>query len=123
MKKSELIKALNNIEGDPEIKLWNGFVGDYQDLSEDLVSTFLMKDTLEGLRYWIDGENLIDGCPKITEEALKEEFNKQQWKLCECFENDSERRKSLGYHKKEVVVLQSASRGLKTWDRVGEIHY
>jgi hypothetical protein len=32
MKKSKLIEMLNRLEGDPEIKLWNGMVGDWMDM-------------------------------------------------------------------------------------------
>lgn len=34
MRKNDLIAKLQNIKGNPEVVLWNGFVGDYQHLAE-----------------------------------------------------------------------------------------
>ena len=48
MKKNDLIKLLNTIEGNPDIVLWNGLVGDYQNISTKLVEGELYKQTIEG---------------------------------------------------------------------------
>ena len=47
MKKNDLIKLLNSIEGNPDIVLWNGFVRDYQDISKELVKGDLVKISLD----------------------------------------------------------------------------
>ena len=47
MKKNDLIKLLNTIEGNPDVVLWNGFVGDYQDISKELVKDDLLKISLD----------------------------------------------------------------------------
>jgi hypothetical protein len=51
MKKSKLIALLNALPGDPEIKSWNGMVGDWVDINPIIVSTTLVKPTLE---HWLE---------------------------------------------------------------------
>ena len=45
MKKSALIKLLAAIEGDPEIKIWNGLVDDWMDVDNKLVPVELTRKT------------------------------------------------------------------------------
>ena len=47
MRKNDLIKLLQAIEGNPDIVLWNGIVGDYQNISTKLVEGELYKQTFE----------------------------------------------------------------------------
>jgi len=47
MCKNDLIKLLQTIEGNTDIVLWNGFVGDYQDISKELVKGELVKISLD----------------------------------------------------------------------------
>ncbi len=43
MKKSQLMELLLQVEGDPEILLWNGIVGDYMDIRPKLTPITLTK--------------------------------------------------------------------------------
>ena len=56
MRKNDLIKLLQTIEGNPEIVLWNGFVGDYQNISPKLVEGDLVKKTLE---YYLEHNRMV----------------------------------------------------------------
>ena len=51
MKKSALIKLLQGIKGDPEIKLWNGFVDDWVDISPKVEQVNLVRLSQQ---YWIE---------------------------------------------------------------------
>ena len=43
MRKNQLIEMLQNIKGNPEIHMWNGFVEDYQPINKELVEVDLHK--------------------------------------------------------------------------------
>jgi hypothetical protein len=47
VRKTELIKLLNKIEGNPEIMLWNGHVSDYMNIDPKLVPGTLVRYTQE----------------------------------------------------------------------------
>lgn len=47
MKKNKLIELLQTIEGNPDIYLWNGFVGDWVDIDPNFVEDYLVKESVE----------------------------------------------------------------------------
>lgn len=60
MKKNTLIKMLQDIKGNPDIFLWNGIVGDYQDIKT--ISEFdLLKRTFEDYVSRLECEEIRDG--------------------------------------------------------------
>ena len=67
MKKNDLIKLLNTIEGNPDVALWNGFVGDYQDISKELVKGDLVKMSLD----WYLEMCRIERCIDAYTEAIR----------------------------------------------------
>ncbi len=128
MKKSKLIELLNSIPGDPEVKLWNGLVGDWVDIENKVYPIDLVKQTeqhyLERVR--------IDECIKrkdweyqLTEEYVSE-LKAAHKRVCVWEQNDfvtledvTEKRYSL----KTVYALQAKNKGVTTWDHAGNINY
>ena len=128
MKKSKLIEMLNRLEGDPEIKLWNGMVGDWMDISKELVPSDLVKQTLE---HWLEMCR-IEACkdrqdrdyqlPAEEVARLKKDYNKvNTWELNPfvTLEDVKEKR----YKLKNIYILNAKRKGVTDFDRVGDIEY
>ena len=126
MKKSKLIAILQEIEGDPEVKLWNGYVGDWMDIGE-VLETYLVKQTKEYYKEMCRLErcrDLQDWNVELSEDVhklLDSCYTRIQW------EHDSyvtqEDLDNKRYRKKKVLVLQAKTRGINTHDRIGGISY
>ena len=128
MKKSKLIEMLNKIEGDPEIKLWNGMVGDWMDIDKELVPSDLVKQTLA---HWLEMCR-VEACkdrrdwdyqlPAEEVAQLKKDYNKvNAWELNPfvTLEDVQEKRYSL----KNIYILNAKTKGVKAFDRMGDIDY
>jgi len=128
MKKSKLIEMLNRLEGDPEIKLWNGMVGDWMDIDRELVPSDLVKQSLE---HWLEMCR-IQECrhrrdwdyqlPAEEVAALKKDYNKvNTWELNPfvTLEDVQEKR----YKLKNIYILNAKTKGVKAFDRLGDIDY
>jgi len=79
MKKNDLIKLLNGLKGNPEVLLWNGYVGDYMHircLSEgDLVKkTFSYYSKMIEFEQKKDNNNLSDVLTPDEIEELKKDY-------------------------------------------------
>jgi len=128
MKKSKLIEMLNRLEGDPEIKLWNGMVGDWMDIDKELVPSDVVKQTLE---HWLEMCR-IEACrdrqdrdyqlPAEEVAQLKKDYNRiNTWELNPfvTLEDVKEKR----YKLKNIYILNAKPKGVKAFDRVGDIDY
>ena len=128
MKKSKLIEMLNRLEGDPEIKLWNGMVGDWMDIDRELVPSDLVKQSLE---HWLEMCR-IEACkdrrdwdyqlPAEEVAALKKDYNRvNTWELNPyvTLEDVQEKR----YKLKNIYILNAKTKGVKAFDRLGDIDY
>lgn len=128
MKKSKLQKLLDTIPNDPDILLWNGFVGDWQDISHKISESVLVKQTLE---EYIDrnrfqrarDRNDIDY--KLTQEeisGLTKSYKKYiKWEDNEFVTEDDV---SKGYYKtKPVYYLQPKLMDKTGFDRLGKLTY
>ena len=128
MKKSKLIEMLNKLEGDPEIKLWNGMVGDWMDISTELVPSDLVKETLE---HWLEMcrlEECIERkdwqyqMPKEEVERLTKNYPKlHKWELNPYITLEDVKKKH--YRLKKIFILQAKVKGEKYYDRIGDISY
>jgi len=127
MRKDQLIKLLQEIEGNPEVVIWNGHVGDYMHIDKPVQSD-LVKMTKD---YWIESVRLEecvdrgDFTYQLPEHEVKElerrHRNEIPWECGEYVtEEDVDRNR---YKRKRVVFIQVKKRGVKTFDRVGVIEY
>lgn len=128
MKKSKLIAMLNALPGDPDIKLWNGMVGDWMEIDPVLVEQDIVKQTLE---HWLEMCRLEDcrdnndpdyQMPQEEIAELTKRYPKlHQWEMNPyvTLEDVKEKR----YTMKKVLIMQSKRRGVKTFDRMGDITY
>jgi len=56
MRKNDLIKMLQEIEGNPQIVIWNGYVDDYMDIDKGTEKITLVKETEEFLFNALKGQ-------------------------------------------------------------------
>lgn len=129
MKKSKLIELLNTLEGDPDIVLWNGMVGDWADISPKLAEGRLVKETLKWYLRFAAMEkrrDLNDFAVELTPEEVEEckvdyKREKFDWVIGEFV---SDKAIAEGHYKeKRVVFIDAEPRGVDTWDRLGKISY
>lgn len=128
MKKSKLIKLLQEIEGDPEIKLWNGFVGDWVDISPKVEKCDLVRMTQ---RYWLESirlEECIDRkdwsyqLPVDEVATLKKKYKDVcKWEINGYVTSDQIDKKR--YDVKTTYIIQAKIKGENTFDRIGEMSY
>lgn len=128
MKKSKLIAMLNAMPGDPDIKLWNGMVGDWMEIDPKLVEQVLVKQTLS---HWLemcrmeecrDRSDWTYQMPAEEVEQLTKRYSKlHQWEMNEYVTQD-EINKGW-FTTKTVQIMQPKKRGVKTWDRQGTMEY
>ena len=130
MKKSKLIELLNAIPGNPEIKLWNGMVGDWMDISPTIVPSDLVK---MNLAYWLESCRLQDCADlknweyqmpaeevkKLTARHKRGDVNKWEMNPYVTLEDI----KNKNYSMKTVYILNAKVKGEKTFDRFGDISY
>ena len=128
MKKSKLVAMLNKLEGDPEIVLWNGMVGDWMDISPKLVKGSLVRETL---RHYLDMAR-IRKCASVSkwDETLSEnevsDFKRSHREGTHWMENPHVTEDAIkrgDYLEKVVFYIDAKPRGVSTWDRLGNIDY
>jgi hypothetical protein len=113
MRKRQLIELLEKISGNPEVVLWEGFVGDYMHIDKDITVHELVKRSrdLIGLR-----------CK--SKEEIEQAFRNQDWDFPNPnIETIEEYNKWYGQHKKKVILISPKPRGKSTFDRLGNISY
>jgi hypothetical protein len=128
MRKNELIELLATIDGNPEIVLWNGMVGDYMHIDNKLVEGDLVKMTLD---YYLR-TNLLRDCrdaknwdlvhtPEEVQE-LKSAYKKYvAWETNQYVtDNDVENKR---YKRKRVFYIDAKKRNQTFHDRMGSIEY
>lgn len=128
MKKNDLIKLLQAIEGNPDLLLWNGTIGDWQDIDSKFVEGALVKMTL---KYYLDTcqlEEQIDKWDwtyKMPEEEI-ERLTKKYRSICKWEDNNwvsSEDIKKKKYTRKDVLYLQPKRRGETSYGRGCNVEY
>jgi len=127
MKKDKLIKMLQDIPGNPDVLIWNGFVGDFMDV-KDISQSHLVKLTFE---MYVAGCEMDEKRQrkevsfKFSEEEieeLKESYNKYvQWEINNYV--TEQQIKDKIWLKKIIYSINAKPSGKKTWDRLGGIEY
>lgn len=128
MKKSDLIKLLNSVPGDPDIKLWNGYAQDWMDISRDVVPQELVKrtkaDWLEGCRLERCWDRKDHTYQLQEEEVRRLSANYSRIHPWEINPFVTQEDISQGrYETKLVYVLQAKIKGVETFDRAGKNSY
>lgn len=130
MRKSKLIEMLNAIEGNPDIKLWNGYVGDYMDIESELVPTRLVKMTEAHMMEMVRLEQALDvGADMKTFQLSEAEVvdtkrcykEYHQWEFNQFVTDEDIKAKR--YMKKDIVILPAKLRGKTCGDRIGTMSY
>lgn len=125
MKKNDLIKLLSEIEGNPEIKIWNGFVSDLVNVSSNISHDYVRKYKLDWYINTIQNErrhDLHDRNHTLSEEDIKEitkEWKNMPYEYSEySFEGEDN-----VYNKKKVIVISPKTMNKSAFDRFGSIEY
>jgi hypothetical protein len=127
MKKSKLIELLQTIEGNPDIMLWNGIVGDVMDLKPNLGAVRLVKQTLA---FYLEMCRLQDCRDKNdwSYQMPQEEVERltDLYKSFEYEENSYVYQEDIdkgNYKQKIVYVLDAKLTGKTSYSRSGDISY
>lgn len=126
MKKSKLIEMLNAIEGDPDIVLWSGMVGDWMDVGE-LVPSSLVKMTFQHYAEMVRLERCIDMCDwtiQLTDDEineLKEIHRTMHYEVNPYVTKEDVATKK--YRAKRIVYISAKLRNIKGYDRIGDYSY
>lgn len=119
MRKNQLIKMLQEIEGNPEIVIWNGYVEDYMNIDKDTFKITLVKETedflFNALKYeWCDRNKTFD----IPEEQLtiiaaraKELHKKREYDFANPYVTEEEFERWYGKRSLTKYVLSPKLRG------------
>lgn len=119
MRKNELIELLQKLPGNPEVVIWNGFVGDWHKISKTINPVELVKESREFIKQTWFRED-----PSTTEEEVERRFKKQEWDFPNEFISSIDQyNRCYGKHKKTIYVLEGMRRGKKVWDRMGDMEY
>lgn len=112
MRKNKLIELLNNIPGNPDIVIWNGFVGDIHHIDSEIVERELVKHTKEYLGLRCSDAEMIDSL-----------YKEQEWDFPNQFVKEDEFQNWYGKRKKKIYILQMKKRDKEFFDRSGKIEY
>ena len=130
MKKNDLIEMLSKIDGNPEIKIWNGYVEDFMDLDPKPVPVRLVKMTEDYLLEMVRLEQCMDaGADRATFKLSDAEIadTKRCYKQYHDWEHNQfvtdQAIKDKSYKARKVIMLNPKSRGKKTFDRIGSMEY
>ena len=127
MRKNDLIKKLQEIKGNPEVMLWNGFVSDFVPIG-NIMDCILVKQTFEhylemcrletccGKKDWsfqFSGNEIDDLCQSYKQYV--------EWQHTEFVTEEDVVKKR--YKKKNIVVIDTKHTGKTAYDRAGSIRY
>lgn len=129
MKKNKLIEALQKIKGNPEVKLWNGMVEDWMDIS--LVESELVKESKEFIRWWVEAEWKQENRAEIIPEDIQKELDRvisercknSEWSFPNHYLKPEDFSRWYGKNRKKLILIDGKKRGKTTFDRLGDVSY
>jgi hypothetical protein len=127
LRKNDLIKQLETLPGNPEIKLWNGMVGDWMDI-EGLIAGDLFKETEDHYLEMCRLEKCRDHL-NFTYQLTEEETAKYKgWhkKNSSWQHNEFVTQEDLDskrYTNKSIYYIDAKLRGEQFIDRQGSMSY
>lgn len=127
MKKNDLIKMLQELPGNPDILLWNGFAQDWMDIEKELVPHILVKQSEQDYSKHCAFEIKRDKNDFNYELTDAEKLDTKKWYRNVSWEFNSfvtkEDITTKRYKQKNIFFLNAKTRGINTFDRVGDITY
>lgn len=119
MRKNDLIKMLQEIEGNPQIVIWNGYVDDYMNIDKEMFSITLVKETENFIFNGLKGEwSQMNKSWDIPEEVLeklreraKEIHQKREHDFANPYVTEEEFESWYGKKKLTKYVLAPKLRG------------
>lgn len=133
MKKNKLIELLQKIDGNPDIYLWNGFVGDWADIDPKFVEQKLTKESWEHnykclvWEWQKDNETFNQppvGVDNEFRELAQKQFKQQQWELPNPYVELKNYKEWYGKHRKRIIIIiNHKTRGKSYSDRIGDMYY
>lgn len=127
MKKSKLIKLLNQLDGDPDIVIWNGHVRDYMDIQPKLQEGSLVKETVDHYVETCRLEECRDRGDQSFQfdsdelKSIKTIARNVSWELNEYVSKQDILDKS--YEEKKVFFLSPVLQGKTSYHRGGDLEY
>jgi len=130
VRKNQLIEQLQKIKGNPEIKMWNGYVDDWMNIqlceqefvkeSEDFIRWSIEMAWKERNQKWeIPEEAQIQ-----IEEVIKERLKDRQWELPNQYlQTKEDEERWYAKNKKKFVLINGKTRGKSIEDRLGKVSY
>ncbi len=131
MKKNKLIELLQNIEGNPDIYLWNGFVADWMDISPNFIEDTLVKESVEFKldclkMEWCRDNNTFeipDDILTSLSDLAHKQTSKQTWDFPNKYVEQSEFKRWYGKNKKRIILIDAKRKGATYSDRIGDMSY
>jgi len=127
VKKSELLKLLEDVPDNGDVLLWNGMVGDWMDIQR-IAPSRMVKMTQQKMVELCRLEKCQDHRDwsyQLTAEEVADA--KSAWRSNYKWEfNDyvtEDRIKAGDYKAKTVYLIDAKPRGETTWDHLGNISY
>ena len=130
MKKNQLIEQLQKIKGNPEIKMWNGYVDDWMDIK--LCEQEFVKESEDFIRWGVEMEwkeknqswEIPEEAQIQIEEVIKEVLKNRQWELPNQYlQTEEDEKRWYGKNKKKFVLINGKIRGKSIEDRLGKVSY
>ena len=120
MRKNDLIKHLQELKGNPEIMLWNGFVGDFVPIGT-VGESDLVKLSKESWMRYVKAEANRYGDELESKEELNKIYNSIGYES-NRYVSEADIKTGL-YKRKKIVYIEAKVTGKTACDRLGNIHY
>jgi hypothetical protein len=114
MRKNKLIELLQEIEGDPEVLVWNGQVGDWMGLKSKIHDRKLSRMSRKKYLHFLNLEQQSNGLPEL---GLNDFEYDEEWVFDDVPDYNRHDQN------KNVIMLEPKQRGISTFDRAGDISY
>jgi hypothetical protein len=131
MKKNDLIKLLQGVEGNPDVVIWNGLVEDIMPISKEYEIVELVKENKDHYYQMLFMERARSLNTMELPQHVIDDVKKRAEKMYKCGTYDfpnpflAEEKYDEWYCKrrKKAIILQPSLTGKKYWDRTGVIKY
>jgi hypothetical protein len=118
MKKDTLIELLNSIPGNPEIKLYNGFVRDWMNISSEIIKLREVKPTYDTYKKSVQGSPLNHN---FSEDEMRKSYRNSEWSINDfVYDKDI---KNKVWKQRKVIAFEAKRRGKYVRDRAGKMSY